>query len=240
VLNLKKGIEMKAFKSKVKFFLIPLTALLLILYFNGCSEDVVTPQENVDFSYQSSGEAVSYVNVLIIEEAKILIKDIKLNVASTNEDSVNFKVGPYVLFLNLNSKVNVLTSAYIPPGTYDKVRFMIHKLGDNETPPDPDFVDADGRYSVVVKGSFNGISFVFKSDKSAHQKLTFPASLVITSSGKSNITLEVKPYMWFIKNGVFMDPMDPINRNEIDNNIKANINNNFKIFVDNDRNGSPD
>ncbi|MCI0450599.1 MAG: hypothetical protein L0Y79_12605 [Chlorobi bacterium] len=232
---------MRLFKSKMKLFIIPLTALLLILSFSGCGEDVATPQENVDFSYQGSGDSTGdMIDILDLNEVKILIKDIKLNVASSSEDSVNFKVGPYVLVLNLKSEVNLVTSAYIPPGNYDKVRFMVHKLGDNETPPDPDFADANGRYSVVAKGTFNGIDFVFKSDKSAHQKLTFPASLFVTASGKSNITLQVKPYIWFIKNGLYLDPMNPINTADIDNNIKDNINGNFKIFVDNDRNGKPD
>jgi hypothetical protein len=180
------------------------------------------------------------IGILVLNEVKILIKDIKVNVANTNEDSVNFKVGPYVLYLNLLSNVNVITTAYIPPGSYDKIRFMVHKLGDNETSPDPEFVDANGRYSVIVKGTFAGVAFTYKSDKSAHQKLTFANHLVVNVSGKSNVTLMVKPYIWFIKNGVYLNPLDINNRNDIDNNIKTNINNNFKIFVDNDKNGVPD
>ncbi len=93
---------------------------------------------------------------------------------------------------------------------------------------------------MVVKGSYQGFSFIYKSGKSAHQKLSFPNSLIITSSGKSNITLHVKPYIWFTENGVYLDPRIPANANKIDNNIKDNINNNFKAFKDNDRNGIPD
>ena len=131
-------------------------------------------------------------------------------------------------------------NSYIPPGTYDKIRFMVHKLNDNEPIPDPDFADANGRYSVVVKGRFNDSSFVFKSDKSAHQKLTFPGNLVIGASGYSNITLQIDPFIWFYVGGVFIDPRDPGNKVIIENNIKDNINANFKVFVDNDRNGQPD
>ena len=43
-----------------------------------------------------------------------------------------------------------------------------------------------------------------------------------------------------MKNGAFLDPKDPANSNDIDNNIKDNINHNFKAFRDNDRNGIPD
>ncbi|KXK45861.1 MAG: hypothetical protein UZ05_CHB002002417 [Chlorobi bacterium OLB5] len=140
----------------------------------------------------------------------------------------------------MNSNINIVSTGFIPAGTYDKVRFMVHKLENNEPVPDPDFEDVNGRYSVVVKGSFNAIPFVYKSDKSAHQKLSFTNSLQVSASGKSNITLKVMPYIWFIKNNAYLDPSDPANHSDIENNIKDNINNNFKIFVDNDRNGIPD
>ena len=50
----------------------------------------------------------------------------------------------------------------------------------------------------------------------------------------------VRPYIWFLKNGAYLDPRDPANSNDIDNNIKDNIKNNFKAFKDDDRNGLPD
>lgn len=229
-------------KLNIRIFSITTVIILGFALFQGCGEDTVTTQaDNIDFSVMSSSDTISdNIGILVLDTVKVLIKDIKLNVANNNQDSTNFKVGPYVLYLNLISNVNVISSGYIPVGTYDKVKFEIHKLGDNETPPDPEFVDVNGRYSVIAKGRYNGISFVFKSDKSAHQKLTFPGNLQVTASGKSNITLQVRPFIWFIKNGVYLDPGDPANQNDIDNNIKDNINNNFKCFVDNDRNGIPD
>lgn len=227
-----------------KFKIISLIAVFAFSSYcmQGCGEDSVTTQaDNVDFSSMSTGDSIgSDIGILVLDTVKVLIKDIKLNVANINQDSTNFKVGPYVLYLNMASSVNIISTAYIPPGTYDKVKFDIHKLGDTENPPDPDFADVNGRYSVVVKGRYNGISFIFKSDKSAHQKLTFPGNLQVSASGKSNITLQVKPYIWFIKNGLYLDPTDPANESDIDKNIKDNINNNFKCFVDNDRNGLPD
>ncbi len=227
-------------KFKLKLFAAAITVVIGISLIGGCSENTSPVADNVDFSVTSSNGTSDLSDVLIIDTAKVLIKDIKLNVANTNEDSINFKVGPYVLYLNLTSSVNIVSTAYIPPGTYDKVRFQIHKLEDTEPVPDPDFADVNGRYSVVVKGTFNAIPFIYKSTKSAHQKLTFPGSLVVTETGVSNITLKVMPNLWFIKDGLILDPMNENNRNDIDNNIKDNINNNFKIFVDKDRNGIPD
>ena len=221
-------------KSKFLFIILAFVGILTV---NGCKEDTVsTTPDNVDLSAMGTSDSTDATGILRLDEVKILVKDIKLNVANNNQDSTNFKVGPYVLSLNLLSQINVMSTALIPEGTYDKVRFMIHKLEDNEVSPDPDFVSGTERYSVVVRGSYNGIPFIYKSTKSAHQKLTFPNSLIITDLGKSNITLKVCPYIWFIDNGVYLDPTDESNRNNIDNNIKENINHNFKIFVDNDRN----
>ena len=230
------------FTSRFKTITVLVLFSAFVYFLPGCGEDSVTTQaDNVDISVMSSGDSINdNIGILVLDTVKILIKDIKLNVANNNQDSTNFKVGPYVLYLNMASSVNIISTAYIPPGTYDKVKFEIHKLADTETPPDPDFVDVNGRYSVVIKGRFNGVSFVFKSNKSAHQKLTFPGNLQVSASGKSNITLQVKPYIWFIKNGLYLDPGDPANESDIDNNIKDNINNNFKCFVVNDRNGLPD
>ncbi|NOS84081.1 MAG: hypothetical protein HOP31_02975, partial [Ignavibacteria bacterium] len=201
------------FRSKIKILSIIAVFTIGSWFIQGCGEDSVTTQaDNVDFSSMSTGDSIGGdIGILVLDTVKILIKDIKLNVANINQDSTNFKVGPYVLYLNMASSVNIVSTAYIPPGTYDKVKFEIHKLADTETPPDPDFVDVNGRYSVVVKGRYNGISFVFKSNKSAHQKLTFPGNLQVSASGKSNITLQVKPYIWFIKNGLYLDPTDPVN-----------------------------
>lgn len=222
-------------------FIIPLIAAFVItLTGSGCNEDAVTPQaNNFEMSVIGSPDSLD-AGILVITEAKLLIKDIKLNVANSSQDTNNFKTGPFVLNLNLAGSVNFMDEGFIPAGTYDKVRFMIHKLNNNETVPDPDFADANGRYSVVVKGTFAGVPFVYKSTKSAHQKLQADNSLVLSNDGKVNITLRVKPYIWFIKNGMYLDPADPNNGNDIDNNIKDNINNNFKFFKDDNKDGLPD
>jgi len=177
---------------------------------------------------------------LILDTVKILVKDIKLDLNTTSDDSTDFQIGPFVIFLNLSSNINLISSAIIPAGTYDKIKFEVHKLNDNEPVPDPEFADANGRYSVVVKGTYLGNYFVYKSTKSAHQILHFPIFVPITASYLSNVTMIVKPYIWFIKNGAYLDPREPANSNDIDNNIKDNINNNFKAFKDDDRNGIPD
>ncbi len=211
------------------------------LYGCGNSSITSTNANNLSLSAMSSTDSAGdSQNFFILDTVKILIKDIKLDLASTSEDSSDFKVGPFVLFLNLSSSINTISSALIPAGVYERVKFDVHKLDNNEAVPDPEFADVNGRYSVIIKGTYLGNYFVYRSTKSAHQILNFPSTLPIIATSLSNITLIVKPYIWFVKNGGYLDPRDPANSNDIDNNIKDNINHNFKAFKDNDRNGLPD
>ena len=213
-------------------------SLLMIFLYAGC-DTTSTEADNLDLSSYGTRTIADAADTLTLDTVKILIQDIKLNVANSS-DSTNFKVGPFVYFLNFNTNVNLMTTAYIPQGNYDKIKFEIHKLNDNETPPDPEFVDNNGRYSTVVKGWFNGAYFIYKSTASVHQKLNFPTSIYPTQDARTNITLKAEPYKWFYKNGVLLDPNNPANVNDIDNNIKNNVNDNLKAFRDNDRNGIPD
>ena len=232
-------------KMKLKVYVLFLIAVISAAGLNGCSDsnnsvEPVTADNlglNAIGSTDSAGDSQNY---FILDTVKILIKDIKLNVANNNQDSTNFKTGPFVLYINTFSKINEISTALIPSGSYDKIKFEIHKLNNNEVSPDPEFFDANGTYSVIVKGWYLGNYFVYKSSKSAHQIINFPDTIPLATGARTNITLVVKPYIWFIKNNVYMDPNVPANSNDIDNNIKDNFKNNLKAFRDNDKNGVPD
>lgn len=231
-------------KIKLKF---KISALIVAFIFSAgvfysCGDTAVAPTpDNLSFSSTGSPDSIGdNQNILILDTVKILIKDIKIKVANSSEDEKNFKVGPFVLFLNLSSNVNVISTAIVPAGNYKKVKFEIHKLNTNDPIPDPEFAVGNERYSVIVKGTYLGVRFVYRSDKSAHQILQFPNDIPIAAIAGTNITLIVRPYIWFIENNVYLDPTLEANRNDIDNNIKDNIKNNFKAFKDNDKNGIPD
>ena len=153
------------------------------LYGCGNSSVTSTPGNNVSFSSMSSMDSVGdSQNMFVLDTVKILIKDIKLDLASASEDSSDFKVGPFVIFLNLTTGINTISSSIIPSGVYEKIKFEVHKLEDAEAVPDPEFADANGRYSVIVKGTYFGNYFVYKSSKSAHQILHFPNTVPFGSA----------------------------------------------------------
>lgn len=228
-------------KNKVSALIV--AALISAAGFYSCGDSSTTAPSvnNLSLSTMSSTDSIGdSQNFFVLDTVKILVKDVKLDLASSSEDSSDFKVGPFVISLNMSTNVNYISSTIIPVGIYEKIKFEVHKLQDAEAIPDPEFADGNGRYSVIVKGWYFGNHFVYKSSKSAHQILHFPATLPVAIASLTNITMVVSPYIWFIKNGVYLDPRDPANMNDIDNNIKDNINHNFKAFRDNDKNGLPD
>lgn len=229
---------MKKLILKYKFSALILAILVTAAAFNGCGETVTPGQgDNLTFTSMSSNDSIGdSQGILVLDTVKILIKDIKVNYAN-NDDSSDYKIGPFVLFLDFSPTARTISTGYVPAGNYKKIKFEVHKLNDNEVLPDPEFADANGRYSVIVKGYYLGNYFVYKSTKSAHQILQFPSEIPIVSSYLTNITLVCRPYIWFVKNGLYLDPRDPANSNDIDNNIKDNIKNNFKAFRDNNKDG---
>src|SRR4030095_3073785 len=230
-------------KTKKYISALLFVSIVALFSLNSC-KDAIAPiaMHDIDFSAMGSDDSIGDVGILTIEWVKLLVKDIKFNVSGTST-LTNFQSGPFFMFFtsfNYTGTVFLVTTAAVAPSTFDKVNFDIHKLEPNEPVPDPDFADSLGRYSIVVKGRYAGTPFLYKSTKSAHQILSFPGALIMEPGGKTNITFVVKPFIWFIKNGIYLDPNNPVNSNDIDNNIKDNINHNFKIFKDNDRNGLPD
>ena len=219
----------------------------LLLLIQGCdSTETTDGTVSLSFSTPSLNQKIS-ADSIALDTVKILIRDIKLGFESEDDDGfghdsddVSVKVGPVVVYLNLNGVTTDFAVSNIPSGTYNKVKFKIHKIEASETPPDPEFKEGDDsslRYSVIIKGIYNSNPFIYKSRKSAHQKIELENPLVVEPNTATNLTITVDPSTWFIKDGVILDPGDPANENDIDNNIKDSFK---RCFKDNDHGGDDD
>jgi len=246
--------------TTIKSLVNPLKTLGLIfisiIFFFSC-DTTETTNGTVTLSF-SSGSSLQKINddALELTEVKILLRDIKLEMEDGIEDenenkgegehendddgSYALRVGPFVINLNLNGMTTDFVVANIPAGLYEEVKFKIHKIEASETPPDPEFKEGDNsslRYSVIVKGIYNSDSFVYKSRKSAHQKLEFETPVQVLENSGLNLTIKVDPYSWFYKNNTLLDPSDPANENDIDNNIKESFK---RAYKDDDHDGDDD
>jgi hypothetical protein len=222
--------------------------LLLILFFcfpiffSGCNDNTVeSSNNNYEISYTSFVDTVDKsLNTLTFDSVKVLLKNVYLN-KSGSIDSQYYSAGPFVIVLKMDKVVRSMGIADGGNIAYHQLKYEVHKLQPTETISDPEFKDSISNYfSIVARGYFNGSAFVYKTSASAYQILTFPADITFNYQYMTNITLYIKPLIWFRRNGDFMDPRDPLNFNEIDNNIKNNVNQSFRAFKDNNKDGSPD
>lgn len=230
--------------KKYSMVFMPLLFLVMLLFFNSCKDNTVTngsSQASVSLVANNTPTDAS-ASVVLVDSAKFLIETVRLH--RTN-DSSTIKVGPFKVYLNLHGILTDFGIANVPPGTYDRVSFKFHKFTPGEQLPsnDSDFVGPNGGvgYSAIIGGTFDGLSFVYRSPKTAHQFITISPPLIVpensTTSAVFNVTISCQWTTWFVKNGMTLDPRDPANQNDIDNNIKDSFN---KAFRDLDKNGIPD
>jgi hypothetical protein len=65
--------------------------------------------------------------------------------------------------LALSGAASEIGVSEVTLGNYDKVSFLVHKMGGNETPSDPDFTSGGNRYSSIIEGLYNGVPFACRS-----------------------------------------------------------------------------
>lgn len=223
---------------------IVLTALILLFLtvMGGCSEDSIignnsNTSDNVSLSIKADNGAVNPF-AIVITEAKALINEVEVEQEPSGIEQ-HIRISPFVVYFNMNGALITVTSGSIPSGSYNKIKFQIHKPEDNETPPDPEFKEGPSgnqRFSFIIKGTYNGNSFVYKSRKSANLVVTFPVSINFQQMQR-NITILINPSFWFKNGSVEIDPRDPDNENIIDDNLKNSFRSAFK---DDNKDGLPD
>jgi len=241
---------MKLFKVFFAFLLTATVAVLLIL-FNGCSNNLAPQPGNFQMSVQSTHTmAKTSADSIVITSAKILIKNLRLKGISSSDsvgisdsavvfregdesDEAELKMGPFVVSLSLSGNVSPVALDNVTPGTYVGVRFDIHKLEEGEGVPDSAFIDTTRRmdndtYSVIVTGFYNNVPFIYRSSVTAHQDVFFTNPIVVTKTGFVNVTLTIDPYSWFIVNGQSLDPANAANREMIDMQIRHSFREGFE------------
>lgn len=194
------------------------------------------PGSTLSMKVDMSALAKTASDTVIIESAKLLLKNLKFK--NDEEDSLDYKVGPFIVNLNLSGGLTQIAANDIPNGIYDEIKFKIHKPEDSEAISDTDFVagsSSDRRYSIVIRGTYNGTPFLYRSKKDIEQELEINPPLVVTDSTNDvNATLIVAPAGWFKKDGNYLDPNNESNRSDIDDNIKRSFK---KAMKDNDHDG---
>lgn len=232
-------------KSIGTTILLGILFIVLLAFTSGCGDSSsVTNSNGTGNSTDNTSlsvkldESVTGANYPVITEAKALITEIELETEPSGI-SQEIRISPVVIYFNTGGQVISVTAANLPSGTWNKIKLQIHKPEDTEPIPDPEFregTSGNQRYSFIIKGTYNGNAFVYKSRKRADIIINLSTPLT-TGNGSRNITLLVNPSLWFMNNGNVLDPTNSSNDDLIDDNLK----NSFKRgFRDDNKDGRPD
>ena len=223
-------------KSRILFSILLGISVLII---NACdTTDPVETSVSLSFATESNMNKVS-ADDFQIQEVKLLLKNIKIKNQS-HEDSLQVKTGPMVVNLNMTVKTTEFVSSEIPAGSYNRVRFEIHKIEDSEISPDAEFKDgmeSSKRYSIIVKGTLDGEAFTYRSRKSAVQDIKLSEDLIVEENSEANLTITVDPVSWFYEGDTLLNPNDDSNDDKIDNKLKDGFK---RAFKDNNHDGVSD
>lgn len=169
-------------------------------------------------------------NHVTLSSVKMLVEELELE--SVEEDSLDFEIENQVINLPLDGTPYQLAAANIPPGLYDEFELEIEGLDDDDVVNDPDFTGGSDEISIVIKGTYNGEDFTFKSEEDFEIEFEFSPPIQIDENTTNvDINLMVDIDSWFVdSSGNELDPTDPGDREQIEENIKKS----FKADKDED------
>lgn len=202
----------------------------LLLIATGCdlaNSDNDSPKDvAVTMQVQSSTSAPTKFKTQSIDslsEVKLVVEELELE--SATEDSMDFEVENLIVNLPLDGSSIQLTSQTIPVGFYDEFELEIEHDDDGQAFDDPDFYDGDKRFSIVIKGIYNGEEFMFRSDEDFEIELELnPALEIAENTGSTQVAISIDTYSWFFDSqGNSLDPSDPANFSTINENIERSF-----------------
>ena len=221
-------------------------AMLLILLVSiiACQDDTTSPEgmaqvkvvssmSNKSVYSSNTGSFQSHgVDSLVVTKFRILISSIKLHGYNDNDDKhESFKTGPYVLRADSTSSFYYLSEHTVPEGSYDKIKFEMHKFPESERVQyigDTLFGEfaTNDKYTFLIDGFYyedgEKIPFEFKSNKTENLSLKFDPMLELNDDGVNNIDLDIMPELLFVVNGAIIRPTED-NWKDIEKNIHNSI-----------------
>jgi ribosomal protein L11 len=159
--------------------------------------------------------------VLTIDEVKLFIEEMELGGARRTDD---FETSNFVLNLPLDGSRFRVTHVELPAGFYDELELEISKPESGVIVGDPDFRDGSRNYSLVVRGTYNGTNFIFRSDSDFEIDVDINPHLEIKRGENSVIAIAIDFERWFKdSDDSNLNPNDSKNSKQINENIKKSL-----------------
>ena len=161
------------------------------------------------------------VATLTVDEVKFFIEEMELGGARRTDD---FETNNFILNLPLDGTRFMITHVGIPAGYYDELELDITKPKSSVKVDDPDFRDGSRSYSLVVRGTYNGTNYIFRSYSDFKIDVDINPHLEIKPGQNTVIAIALDFNSWFkdIDNSN-MNPNDTSNTKQIIENIKMSL-----------------
>lgn len=234
---------MKTINKSLRLFISAAIFNIIPFIISGCDigGDIVIPSGATELSVNVKSDDNASDNpadVIVVTEAKALITDIQYE---RERDGLNqlHHTGPYVVNLALDGSLKEIMKGYIVRDIYTKAKFQVHKAEDGQQISDPEFIEGTGenqRYSFIVKGTYNGTPFTYKSKRSMDIVINFNKSSNVKNK-THNFTMLFNKTGWFMNGSAVLNPNLSQNADIIDNNIKSSFK---KAFLDDNKDGAAD
>jgi hypothetical protein len=195
-------------------------------------------------------------DVIVLQKVELVMREIELEGSddfcsdstgtpadTTSDDCSELEFGPMIVELPLDGDVAHAISAQVAAGTYDEIKFKIHRPED-DTAADhaflqahPDFADV----SIRVTGTWNGESFTYEGQQGYEQEIELSPPLVL-ADGAADLTLSVDVGRWFVNAAGtgLVDPRLALEGLAFESLVEHNIELSFEAFRDDDRDGHSD
>ena len=170
----------------------------------------------------------SAANEIVLEEVKLFVEEFELE--SLRDDDYDFELDDIIVNLPLDGKPFTITQQEVRPGLYEEFEMEVERPGDGVEVSDDDFSDDTGRYSIAVRGTFNGEEFFFRSKRDFELEMDLNPPLEIVEGEEFSLTLGVDLSKWFYDSGSddYLDPSDEANIDKINSSIAKS----FKMMDD--------
>jgi hypothetical protein len=164
-----------------------------------------------------------------------------------NGDCEEFETGPALVSLPLGSTaIAQQVAVNAPAGTYDALEFEIHKPSSGEdaafVAAHPDFANISIRVTGTYSQAGTRSDFVFTSDVDQSEEMNLVPPLVVQDGQAANVTLRVEIGSWFLDatKSALVDPASANPGQPNQSVVANNIQNSFKAFEDDNRDGLED
>ena len=189
---------------------------------------------------------------ILIDGIQIVLRKIRLDGAPTAScpedaegatDCAEVRLGPVVFDLPLEQGSDPVFTALLPVGTYDRLKFQLHKPSNANG--DADLIDEHPEMdntSIRVVGTYNGTAFTFTTDMTEVEEVTLAEPVEVIGEGEVPLTLHVDASGWFVnQSGTgLLDPAQANNGLPFESLVEQNIRASFRAFHDADADGAAD